>query len=212
MPYQKPDWEKRIARRSDLSSQVVHLTRSAVKDGHDVGPVDVLIKILLDRRISASTASGFIVGDTPAACFQDAPIYAIAQNIDAERQYRDKYDKSKIRYVGVGLMFNKVTVYQRRGRPVFYEDTERAKSILPECEWWRIVRFDLNNVDDMVDWTHEREWRVPGDFCFQLDEATVVLPSKEAYEEFILKCEAHKQEANILHEIRGIVTLGSVFY
>ena len=213
MPYQRTHWEEKIARRSDLSSQLVHLTRPSVVDGHKVGPVDVLTTILLDRHITASTTtSGFIVGDTAATCFQDAPLYAVAQNIYAEEQYRKAVDDPKVRYMGVGLMFHKVTVYQRGGRPVIYEDTERAKAMLPEDEWWRIVRFNLANEDDMVDWTHEREWRVPGGFDFELDEVTVVLPSKFGYDRFIRNCESHKQETDIIREIRGIVSLGSVFY
>ena len=63
MPYEKTHWEKKIAHRSDMSSQLVHLTRSTVADGTKVGPVDVLTKILLEQRITASdTDSGFIVG------------------------------------------------------------------------------------------------------------------------------------------------------
>ena len=213
MPYQMTHWKQKIARRSDLSSQLVHLTRSTVSDEGKVGPVDVLTKILLDCHISASTTtSGFIVGDIPATCFQDAPLYAVAQNIYAEEQYREAVDDAKVRYVGVGLMFNKVTVYQRGGRPVVYEDTERAKAMLPEDEWWRIVRFNLADEDNIFDWTHEREWRVPGGFDFELDEVTVVLPSKFGYDRFIRNCESHKQETDIIREIRGIVSLGSVFY
>lgn len=213
MPYQKTHWEQKIARRSDLSSQLVHLTRSTVIDGNAIGPVDVLTRILLECRISASTTdTGFIVGEVPATCFQDAPVYAIAQNIYAEQQYREAVPDAKVRYVGVGLMFNKVYVYQQGGRPVLYEDTERAKALLPEDEWWRIVRFNLTDENNMVDWTHEREWRVPGGFDFELDEVTVLLPSKFGFDRFVHNCESHKHEVDILAEIRGIVNLGSVLY
>ena len=37
------------------------------------------------------------------------------------------------------------------------------KSILPSDEYWRIVNYDLSDNKYMVDWTHEWEWRVPGD-------------------------------------------------
>lgn len=213
MPYRKAHWEEKMARRSDMSSQLVHLTRSTVLNGRQVGPVDVLTKILLERRIAASnTQTGFIVGDVPATCFQDAPVYAVAQNIYAEQQYREVVAEAKVRYVGVGLMFNKAYVYQRGGRPVVYEDTERAKELLPEDEWWRIVRFNLSDEENIIDWTHEREWRVPGGFDFDLDEATVLVPSKFGFDRFVANCESHKGEMDILGQIRGIVSLGSVFY
>ena len=213
MGYGRQNWKEKIAARSDLSSQLVHLTRSAGVEAEKVGPVDILIRILTEGRISGSTtASGFIVGDIPATCFQDAPVYSIAQNIYAEEQYRKVVSDAKVRYVGVGLMFDKPYVYQRGGRPVVYEDTERAKAMLPEDEWWRIVRFDLSDEGEMVDWSHEREWRVPGGFDFDLTEATVLLPSRYGYARFIEGCLACRNELDILAGIKGIVSLGSVFY
>lgn len=70
------------------------------------------------------------------------------------------------------------------GRPVFYEETESAKKILPRSEWWRIVNFDLSDPDDINDWTHEREWRIPRKFSFEVDEALLVLEDQWAYDEF----------------------------
>lgn len=212
MGYTKDLWEKRIAGRSDLSSQVIHLTRSSEIDGKKLGPVDILVRVLKEERISGSTTDkGFICGDIPATCFQDVPIYALSQNIHAEEQYRQVVAGANVRYVGVGLMFPKPYVYARGGRPVVYEDTEKAKSILPEDEWWRIVRFDLTDENNFVDWTHEREWRVPGGFEFDLNQATVLLPNKFGYDRFLELC-GEIGEVDILKEVRGIVSLGAVFY
>ena len=213
MAYQKANWEDKIAHRSDLSSQLVHLTRSTVIDGRKVGPVDVLTKILLDRHISGSTTdTGFIVGDIRATCFQDVPVYSIAQNIYAEEHYRKAVPDAKLRYMAVGLMFNKRYVYQHGGRPVIYEETERAKEMLPADEWWRIVRFNLSDDSNLIDWTHEREWRLPGGFDFELEEATVLLPNKFGYDRFIHNCDTYKEKVDFLREIHGIVNLGSIFF
>lgn len=158
MGYTRDLWNKRIAGRSDLSSQLVHLTRGTELEGKKVGPVDVLVRILIERRISGSTTdNGFVCGDIPATCFQDVPIYSLSQNIHAEERYRAAVGGAKVRYHGVGLMFPKPYVYSVGGRPVVYENTDKAKEILPEDEWWRIVRFDLSDDDNFVDWTHERE-------------------------------------------------------
>ena len=212
MGYTEELWNKRIGSRSDLSSQVIHLTRSADHDGEKIGPVDVLFKMLKERRISGSTTdSGFICGEIPATCFQDAPVYSVCQNIHAEEEYRKTVTEAKVRYVGVGLMFSKPYVFSRGGRSVVYETLEKAKDILPESEWWRIVRHDLTDPENFVDWTHEREWRVPGGFDFDLDEVTVAVPSKVGYQRFLKLCKEYEDE-DILGLIKGIVNLGAVFY
>lgn len=212
MPYNLELWKKRIAHRADISSQLVHLTRSSEVDGVKKGPVDVLMNILIEGRIRASTTeSGFICGDIPATCFQDVPLYSLAENIHAEESYRQQNSAAKVRYVGVGLMLPKPYVYRLGGRPVIYEATDRAKNMLPKDEWWRIVRFDLNRDDEIVDWTHEREWRVPGSVDIDLAEVTVILPSKVGYDRFLKLCK-EKAGIDVLGSIKGIVNLGAAFY
>lgn len=212
MGYTKDLWAKKIAGRSDLSSQVIHLTRSCEIDGKKVGPVDVLMRMLSSGRINGSThESGFVCGNIPATCFQDVPLYSLSQNIYAEQQYREAVTGVKVRYLGVGLMFPKPYVYARGGRPVVYESTDKAKSILPEDEWWRIVRFDLLDEDNFIDWTHEREWRIPGGFEFDLEQATVLVPNTFGYHRLLKLCREYGDE-DILSKVRGIVDLGSVFY
>lgn len=212
MAYTKDLWTKRIAGRSDMSSQVIHLTHSSVIGGQKIGPVDVLLRILREQRIVGSTTdNGFICGNIPATCFQDVPLYSLSQNVYAEEQYRAVVEDAKVRYVGVGLMFPKPYVYAKGGRPVLYENTDKAKNILPEDEWWRIVRFELTDEQNFIDWTHEREWRLPGSFEFELDQATVLLPSKVGFDRFLKLCKECEDES-ILDRIRGIVDLGSVFF
>ena len=108
-------------------------------------------------------------------------------------------------------MFPKPYVYARGGRPVIYENTDKAKTILPENEWWRIVRFDLSDSNNFIDWTHEREWRVPGRFEFDLDEVTVLVPNSFGYKRLLKLCR-DRSDDDILSQVRGVVDLGSVFY
>jgi hypothetical protein len=116
MGYSVENWRKRLAERSDLSASIVHLTRKS----SEKSVIDQLLKILDEKKLIGSTTdSGFIVGSTPAVCFQDAPLHSITQNIWFEQKYRKENSGSKIRYLGTGLAFNKRYAYQKGARPVY---------------------------------------------------------------------------------------------
>ena len=208
--YDAEKWAKRIQYRTDLSGFVYHLTK-AEKDinGKTItGALDRLLKIIKERKISgSSTKSGFITGDKKAICFQDAPISGIAQNVVHEREFREQLG-GKIRYVSIGLAFPKAYIFNNGSRPVFYEKKETAKQILPKDEWWRIVDFDLSDKENIVDWTHEREWRLPADeFNFDLSKVVVILPNKDRYQEFI-----EKLPTEDLKTIMGIIQTSPLVY
>lgn len=165
----------------------------------------MLVKILKERKIIGSTTeNGFIVGKERAVCFQDAPLQGLTQNLIHE-QYHQKELGDKSRYLGFGLAFSKKYAYMKGARPVLYEKRDVAKSFLPESEWWRIVSFDLSDDDSIIDWTHEREWRLKGDFDFELSEAYVYVVNQGAYKDFLKKA-----GLDLVSEIRGIVVLDPV--
>ena len=171
-------WKKRIAERTDVSGHLVHLTKA----NDEISAEKVLMKILEERVINGSTTdSGFICGKKAAVCFQDAPLYSIAQNIYYEQKLRKEKEESKVRYTGFGLLFTKIYVFKKDGRPAIYDKTISAKKYLPENEWWRIVNLDLSDEDRFIDWTHEREWRVPNSFEFELSKVHVLVPNEKAY-------------------------------
>jgi hypothetical protein len=60
----------------------------------------------------------------------------------------------------------------------------------------------------LLTWTHEREWRHPGDLEIKLKNTMVVLNSV-GYQEFIEKCREIKSE-DILGQIRGVVCLDAL--
>ena len=170
----KKDWRKRFKNRVDLSSRVTHLTKGDTDDE----AFENLISILEEKCIRASkTGSNFINGDIPAVCLQEAPLIAIAENLQYEEKLREEDEKQRIRYLGFGIRFHKDFIYQNNGRPVIYDDTNQAKEYLHKSDWWRIVRLDLSDENHMVDWTHEREWRVPGDLLFDYSQCEIIVPS-----------------------------------
>ena len=202
MAYTQEDWIERSRNRTDISNFLYHLTR----DNDEYDYMEVLIKILNERKlIGSTTASGFIVGDDRAVCFQDTTAYGLAQNSFHEHKLRRKSKSMKVRYLSIGLAFNKKYIYDKGGRPVIYEDTEVAKNMLPKDERLRIVNFNLGDSNKIIDWTHEREWRVKGDFEFDLKQTYVILTNSEVYTMFV-----NEVADNILKSLGGIVVLEPV--
>ena len=201
MKYTYEVWRNRHRHRSDISTYITHLTRTAKqKDAFKI-----LYDILSSQKLIGSTTDkGFIIGNNRAVCFQDIPLYGVSQNTLHE-QLNKKELGAKTRYNPVGLSFKKQYVFNKGGRPVFYEQKAIAKQILPEEEWWRIVSFDISDNNDIIDWTHEREWRVKGDFSFELDQAIILLPKSEDYQIFI-----QQYGTSISEKVGGIVVLDTI--
>lgn len=209
MAYNFGVWKSRMSDRQDLSSSLVHLTRGATVDGNELTPVDVLLKILRERTIIGSTTdSGFIRGSRRAVCFQDAPLFSIAQNLKFEKELRQTGATRK-RYSGCGLIFSKYYLFQNGCKPVIYDKVEDGEQYLSDNELYRLVKFDLSNTDGFIDWTHEREWRMPDNFKFRIDWSGIVLETKADYREFIQKS-LLDENAGILESVCGIIVLDAL--
>lgn len=210
MGYDKKTWKRRIAERTDLSTHVVHLTRERVA-GEKKEAVEVLFDIVDQQRIAASSVQeAFIVGEIPAVCFQDAPLGGICQNVFYEQKYKEQNEKAKVRYRAMGVTFQKDYAYVRGARPVIYDQTQAAKEYLPTHQWWRIVNFDLSDEKNIIDWTHEREWRAPGDFTFERSQATLLFVNEASYKAFLALCKERKKP--YLEEVRGVVVMESILF
>ncbi|MVX34982.1 DUF2971 domain-containing protein, partial [Myroides sp. LoEW2-1] len=196
MAYNKLLWKKRHRHRSDISTYLTHLT----KENRDLNVFQVLKKILTDEIIIGSHSNGYIIGDSPVTCFQDIPLYGVCQNTYHEQMNREELG-GVLRYRPIGLTFEKDYVFSKGARPVMYEKREVAKAILPEVEWWRIVNYDLSNENLIIDWTHEREWRMKGDFKFEINQAIIIMPQGLNYQELV-----EKLGEEILNHIKGVVT------
>lgn len=202
----KNEWKKRIIERNDMTTHLVHLTKPA-EDG--MKACDVLIEILKDKKLIGSGKYGFIVGDIKAVCFQDTPIYSLTQNIYYEQKLRKSNKNLKIRYLGWGLLFEKDFIFNNGGRPVIYDKTNDAKRYLPEDEWWRIVNLDLSDENKFIDWSHEREWRVPDELEFQLKDISVIVPNCKAYKLIIKKCS--DEGIDLIKDTNGVINIGQIF-
>ena len=195
------DWRKRISSRNDMAARITHLTRGNNSDE----AFENLWKILIDKKLNGSGNSGFINGNRKAVCLQELPLIAIAENLMYEKTLNDK-----VRYSPFGVRFHKGFVYKNGGRPVIYEDKEIMKSFLPDSEYWRIVDLNLSNTKSYVDWTHEREWRVPDELSFDYNNIEVIVKSGKYYRELVERC-IEIGRTDILTGIHGIITLDSVY-
>ncbi|HHF2906417.1 TPA: hypothetical protein ACPJZ5_004250 [Vibrio diabolicus] len=207
MSYKFEDWRNRYSERSDLSTGLVHLTRAT----DNAAVAELMFKILTERTLKGSTTEqGFIVGKEAAVCFQDAPLSSVCQNTWFEQKLRANGHTSKTRYHPCGFMFPKQKIYSSGGRPVIYDKTVDAKKYLPESEWWRIVNFDLSNPDFIIDWTHEREWRVKGDFEFAIEDVTLLFTKSTTYKAFIALCDKHDRP--YYKEVAGIINMQNILF
>jgi len=200
MSYNKKTWRKRYRNRSDISTYVTHLT----KGNNVLDAWDVLIKILKEKTLKAAAETSYVIGDNKVVCFQDMPIYGVCQNAYHEENNRTELG-NKLRYNPIGVLFEKTYIFKKGGRPVIYEQKNKAKSIFPPEEWWRVVNFDLYNENAIIDWTHEREWRVKDDFHFDLKEAIIVVPSHSNF-----KFEEDRIGKEIFQSIKGFIHLDPV--
>lgn len=194
-------WIKHIERRSDITSRVTHLT----KRRGNRSALENLYKILDERILKASSSEGYVMKDS-AVCFQEVPLASLAENIKYETEMRG--ESGKIRYEGFGIRFNKGILFGKGARPVLYGPKEDMKSRVAECEHWRVVTLDLETADSIIDWTHEREWRIKGDLEFDYSEIEVVVETDKDYQAFVEHYQAINPE--LLKNIHGIVVLNSM--
>lgn len=145
-------------KRADFSQGLVHLTRDRLQNLEDeidaASPFEVLKEILASGVIRGSGNSGYVKGALPAACFSEIPLSAVHQFASPPNV---PFGPS-VRYRFYGIAISKKACFAAGGRPVIYLPDSETDWI-PADQKWRVVRFEHG----LVDFTHEREWRVRGD-------------------------------------------------
>jgi len=197
-------WRERIIHRNDISTRITHLTNGDSAEE----AFKNLTSILTDKKVKGGL--GYVNGNIPVVCLQESPLSSIAENLLYEKYLREENNSNLYRYRAFGLRFTKIFIYRRGGRPVIYGDVAEMKKILPEEEYWRIVDMKLNDLDNVVDWSHEREWRIRRELNFEYNNTEIIVPTRKYYKELISYCEENNR-MDILKGINGIITLDSVF-
>ena len=145
--------------RPDLSPFLVHLTKNTVKADKFTAYDNLLSMLGTGEIFGSTTASGFIKGKSPAACFMDVPLSSLKYVLNEANT-----DPNRPRYEPFGVIVTKRRAYKDGCRPVIYLSDDELKVLgIPESELWRVVRLEA--VDGTgINWVHEREWRNKGSF------------------------------------------------
>ena len=162
------------ANRPDVSNYLAHFTKNLKdKNGEVIGiSFDRLIKILQEKIIYASKMPWT---NSRAVCFTECPWTSL---IDHAR-----------RYSPYGVGFDKGLIFASGGAPVYYvrcdywetqgwkDDTLKDAFATP---FWPIytptrLKKQFRPFEKVVDFSHEREWRIPHDFMFEYNQIAFVI-------------------------------------
>jgi hypothetical protein len=161
--------------RADLAKHLIHFTK-----GIDSEDAYQKLKLILRQRCLLGSTR-LVRGAIPCICFSEAPLTSLEHGLINDAGFT--------RYAPFGLLFSKSFVFARGGRPVIYQP-QAEFGLLPETLRWRHVRFEPTN-DSPIDFTWEREWRVPSqDLRFQFSDVEIVLPDETFRDRFISEAES----------------------
>ena len=193
-------WRKRYSRRSDMSVRVAHLTRGNTDDES----FETLWKILSERKLIAN--SGFVKGNNKVCCFQDIPVTAIAENLEYEKSIRKNNEPT--RYAPFGIRINKAVLFTKGGRPVIYCSNNEVNEVVKETNIWRVVEMQYGS-GNIIDWSHEREWRIKGDMLFEYRDIDIIVKDGAYYQKLFDRC-FDTNNHNLLREVNGIIPIDNV--
>ena len=170
--------------RPDLSDFLAHFTRDG--DPHGINdpsnPVNEFNSLSASQRLEAILKSGTIKASTMpwtrrrAVCFTECPWSSL---LDHANQYSS-----------FGIGFAKPRIFAAGGGPVYYVRADHFDKqqwvdhlytfVTPFWPEYRPLTLKESKYlsGKTVDYSHEREWRVPHDFSFRLDQVEfVILPT-----------------------------------
>jgi hypothetical protein len=135
---------------------------------------EVLIEILFTGRLVGT--SGFVRGGYHCVSFTEWPVSELPALFAINTELTQS--GIQIRYEPYGIAVKKAWLFQYGGRPVIYQPDSEYSNLPANLQWWH-VRYEPPDVD----FTWEREWRIP---CSELrlaanDVLVLVRTAQEAY-------------------------------
>lgn len=122
------------------------------------------------------------------------------------------------RYEGFGIRIDKKLAYDKGARPVFYLATKSDEKDQIKMKYqWKTVRFELENENNFIDWSHEREWLYhktfspdkTKDFTFNYSDIEIIVPRYKDREKLIERC-IEENKTEIIKSCKGILVLESI--
>ncbi len=169
--------------RPDFSYFLAHFTKDKKNEDGSIAESALirLQNILNEKKIKASSMPWT---NANAVCFTECPWSSLLAHTEHYSPY--------------GLGFSKKTVYAKHGGPVYYVRPDHFKRQLNsgkfDKQMWPFVtpfspdyrpKHMKGSYFQTVDYSHEREWRVPHDFPFEHNDVQfVILPNYEAMAQF----------------------------
>lgn len=164
-----------LANRPDFSEYIAHFTSncknpSVVESISCLSAKERLVNILNEKNIRTSVLPWV---NRQAVCFTECPWSSLLAHSD--------------RYSPYGLGFHKGRIFAAGGGPAYYVRADHYKQQSWENDihtfvtpFWPFYRPNKLKTPDFldgktVDYSHEREWRVPHDFYFEYKHIEFVI-------------------------------------
>lgn len=184
----REDWKDLTESRNVGSLYLTHLIRGR----SDEEAYNTLLKILekgfLRASFSRRNNCDTVKGNQKVVCFQDTSFDAMQEILTGER-----WLGCETGYREFGIQIHKEIMFRDGARPVIYDKANEIMGLIDESIYWRVVNLDLNIATwQYVDWTHEHEWRIPGDVTITRFPFKVIVKTEE-YKKRLLKEDVAKR-------------------
>jgi hypothetical protein len=136
--------------RDDISPVLVHLIRG------DILEDAFAILTSIAREAQLRGGNGKVKGKYRCVCFSEAPLATLGQ-------FLARPGVHGVKYKPFGVVVSKAWLFEQGGRPVIYQSDAEYQA-LPEGLRWRHVRYEPHSLENVVDFTWEREWRIKVDY------------------------------------------------
>ncbi len=161
---------------------LTHFTRAA----RTSSAIDNLVSILTSQVIHGGRR--MVRGGRPAVCMFDIALPNLRTVLTRENRRR---------YEPFGIAVDRRYAFRMGARPVIYLPWREARETIAPAEHWRVVSLEIER-NPPVDWTYEREWRLPGDLPLQPSLCVALVETWRDADEIYDRFDGHPPCAGVI--------------